>query len=67
MAMAEASGTRRDAIVAAITAELDRQAREGVARVDVNALAEAVDMACENHAPPDEGRRPEDLNATNDD
>lgn len=66
MAMDDA-GSRRDSIVAALAAELDRQAREGAARVDIEALAEAVELACEPHAGADEGKRPEDLNATNDD
>lgn len=57
---------RRQAIMTAITAELERQAKDGAPRVDVEALAEAVDRALEPVAPVSEGKRPEDLNADND-
>jgi len=57
---------RRQAIVTAITAELERQAKDGAPRVDIEALAEAVDVALEPVPPVSEGTRPEDLNATND-
>ena len=63
MAMDEGGGARRDTIATAIAAELQRQG--GDAGIDVDALAEAVDMALD--PPADEGKRPEDLNATNDD
>ncbi len=57
----------RQAIATAITAELQRQADAGAARIDVDALAEAVEQALNPSPPMAEGRRPEDLNATNDD
>lgn len=65
MAMDDQS-TRRQAIVTAITAELERQSRNGVQRVDVDALAAAVDTALDPVPPTSEGTRPEDLNANND-
>ena len=58
---------RRQAIATAIIAELERQAHDGEWRVDVDALAEAIDIALEPVPPASEGRRPEELNATNDD
>lgn len=62
---------RRRTIAAVIAAELERQALVGAMRVDVNALAAAVDTALSAGAPsrpiPDEGRHPDELNATNDD
>ena len=58
---------RRQAIATAIVAELERQARDGEPRVDVDALAEAIDLALAPAPPACEGRRPEELNATNDD
>lgn len=68
MAMdSEDDGNRRQAIVTAITAELERQAKDGEARVNVDALAEAIDIALEPMAPMAEGKRPYELNATNDD
>ena len=57
---------RRQAIVTAITAELERQAKDGAPRVDIEALAEAIDIALEPVPPTSEGTRPQDLNATND-
>lgn len=67
MAMDEASDARRRLIAAALRAELDRQAGAGITSCDVDALARAADMALEPQGAPDEGKRPEDLNATNDD
>lgn len=61
------SGARRDTITTAITAELDRQARDGAPRVDIDALAEAIEVALDTPGPADEGRHPDELNATNDD
>jgi hypothetical protein len=58
---------RRQAIATAITAELERQALAGAARVDVDALASAVEAALDPPPPASEGRRPEELNSTNDD
>ena len=66
MAMAETEAPRRQAIATAISAELERQAHDGAARVDIDALAEAVDIALDPVPPVSEGQRPEDLNATND-
>ena len=65
MAMDDEGGDRRETIATVIAAELERQARDGAARVDVDALAAAIDVALD--PPADEGTRPEDLNATNDD
>jgi len=65
--MDDNEGNRRQAIVTAITAELERQAKDGAPRVDIAALAEAVDIALEPVPPISEGRHPDDLNATNDD
>lgn len=57
-------------IVSALAAELQRQALGGAHRVDMDALAEAVEHALDDddHLPPPagEGRRPEDLNSAND-
>lgn len=67
MAMASGHDTAplRDVLLAALSHELDRQ---GINRVDVAALADAVLIAIETPMlPADEGKRPEDLNATNDD
>lgn len=66
MAMANEDGHRRQAIATAITAELERQARDGELRVNVDAMAEAIEIALDPVAPAGEGKRPEDLNATND-
>ena len=65
--METANGTmagRREAIAAAIAAELQRQ---GVDGVDVTALTEAVEAALAAELPLSEGRHPDQLNATNDD
>jgi hypothetical protein len=67
MAMDSESGLRRQAIATAISAELERQALDGASRVDIEALAEAVDVALDPVPPVSEGKRPQDLNATNDD
>ena len=66
MAMASEDGHRRQAIATAITAELERQAKDGELRVNVEAMAEAIEIALDPVAPAGEGKRPEDLNATND-
>jgi hypothetical protein len=68
---------RRETIAEVISSELDRQAHDGAIRVDVPALAEAIDVAIAaeldpahqagSEPPPlDEGKRPEELNSTND-
>ncbi|ODT77954.1 MAG: hypothetical protein ABS76_25410 [Pelagibacterium sp. SCN 64-44] len=68
METADPSGpARRQAIATALAAEIDRQARTGASRLDVEALAEAVDTALDPAPPAAEGRRPSELNATNDD
>jgi hypothetical protein len=58
---------RRQAIATAISAELERQAMAGAARIDVEALAAAVEEALDPAPPANEGKRPSELNATNDD
>lgn len=67
MAIDHASGGRQAVIAQAITSELEQQARDGAARVDVDALAAAIDKALDGQDPIAEGKRPDDLNATNDD
>ncbi len=70
---------RKDAIAETIADELDRQARNGAARIDIAALAEAVEQvvkpeasAQDAHSPmtPREEMRaaksPDQLNSTND-
>ncbi|KRA43136.1 hypothetical protein ASD80_07725 [Devosia sp. Root635] len=58
---------RRQAIATAIRAELERQAQNGAVRIDVDALAKAIDIALDPSSPDGEGRHPDELNATNDD
>lgn len=61
-------------IVATISGELDRQARTGAKRIDINALASAIEGVVGEprspRVPPEvqmrQARRPEELNATND-
>lgn len=67
METVEDAGMRRQAIATALSEELERQARSGASRVDVEALAEAVDVALDPAPPAAEGKRPSELNATNDD
>lgn len=52
------------ALTAALAAELQRQ---GINNADVEALARVVQSALVPEAPADEGKRPDELNATNDD
>jgi len=69
MASDQAQG-RRAVIENVISAELARQAQAGAMRVDVSALARAIETAIsatEPDALAGEGRRPDELNATNDD
>ncbi|SFC79608.1 hypothetical protein [Devosia psychrophila] len=66
MGMASADDSRRQAIVTAITAELDRQAKDGEPRVNIEALANAVEIALDPVAPVSEGKHPAELNANND-
>ncbi|WP_297105957.1 hypothetical protein [uncultured Devosia sp.] len=58
---------RHEALVTALSAELERQAATGASRIDVEALAKAVEDALDPAPPMGEGRRPSELNATNDD
>ncbi len=51
-------------IADAVSRELQRQ---GISGADVDAIAGAVRDALAHPAPPAEGKRPEDLNSTNDD
>ena len=69
MAMVSPSGaiSRRETIATVISAELERQARDGAIRVDVDALADAIEAAIGGPADIAEGRHPDELNATNDD
>lgn len=66
MVTADPSGTRHQTLTAAIAAELQRQADSGTLP-DAAALATAVEQALEPALPDDEGKRPDELNATNDD
>lgn len=67
MAMDDAGGSRRQTIATAIARELERQGGDGAPGVDIEALADAIDLAIDTPPPADEGKRPEELNATNDD
>lgn len=67
MAIDPTTSGRQAVIAQAITSELENQAHDGTTSVDVDALAAAIDKALEGHTPASEGKRPEDLNATNDD
>lgn len=67
MAMADRDTSRRAVIAAAITAELARQADKGATGFDVEAIASAVEAALDAPEGIDEGKRPNELNATNDD
>lgn len=61
---------RRTTIASVIDAELDRQAMAGAARLDIAAMAGAIDAALatgSSAGTPAEGKRPDELNATNDD
>ena len=58
---------KRLAITTALSEELERQAQSGATRIDIEALAEAVETALETDPPIAEGKRPSELNATNDD
>lgn len=58
---------RHQAMVTALSIELERQAQAGASRIDVEALARAAESALGPAEPSSEGRRPSELNATNDD
>lgn len=64
--METARETHRLAVVAAISAEIQRQAIAGEQRIDIEKLADAVLHALDPQAPVAEGRRPEELNSSND-
>jgi hypothetical protein len=64
---------RRETIALTISDELDRQARAGANRIDVDAMAAAIDGVLEGEGRRMPGRaqmraakRPDQLNATND-
>ena len=61
------AGLRHQAITTALAAEIERQAQSGASRIDVEALASAVELALDPAPPASEGKRPSELNATNDD
>ena len=65
MAMDSEPGLRRQAIATALAGELQRQGKDG--GIDIEALADAVDEALEPPLPISEGKRPSELNSTNDD
>ena len=57
-----------EAIATALTEEIDRQAHSGANRIDVDRLAQAVEeVIAPVSAPADEGKKPSELNSTNDD
>ncbi|MEO5807528.1 hypothetical protein [Devosia sp.] len=59
---------RTQLIASVISKELARQAPGASSGVDVQALAAAIAAALGgDHPAPDEGRHPDELNATNDD
>lgn len=58
---------RHEMIASAIDTEIDRQAKSGANRIDVNALAEAVEDAIAPTKPRLDRKSPGELNATNDD
>jgi hypothetical protein len=64
MAMIDQGSASRVAIADAIGRELQRQ---GISQADVEALAAAVEDALAQPVPASEGKRPQELNATNDD
>ncbi|WP_193337327.1 hypothetical protein [Devosia beringensis] len=65
MAMDSEPGLRRQAIATALAAELQRQGQDGT--IDIDALADAVEVALDPPPPMAEGKRPSELNSTNDD
>jgi hypothetical protein len=65
--METANDPRHTAIATAIDAEIDRQANSGANRIDVDALAHAVEDVIQPSPPMAEGKRPDELNSTNDD
>lgn len=67
METTSASTGRRQALVTALAAELDRQAHAKASKIDVEALADAVEACLAQTEPTAEGKRPDELNSTNDD
>ncbi len=66
-------GDRTHAIESVISQELDRQAREGAIRIDIHAMASAIqgaiggtEDAYSDREEMDEAKRPSELNASND-
>lgn len=73
MALLATGRRRRQRIAEAISNELDRQARAGAIRIDVDEMAAAIDRIARGGRPDLPGivqmrraRRPDQLNATND-
>lgn len=64
--METAKETHHTAVATAITVELQRQAEAGAQRIDVDDLADAVLRVIDPEPPIAEGRRPEELNSSND-
>ncbi len=71
--MLEATDDRTHTIESAISGELDRQARKGAIRIDIHAMASAIEDAIhggdDSYTPReemDEAKRPSELNASND-
>lgn len=58
---------RHYVIATAIDTEIDRQAKAGASRIDVNALADAVEDAIAPTKLSLDGKSPSELNSTNDD
>lgn len=67
MVTGSVDGSRHQAIATAISLELERQVKDGEPRVNVEALTQAVEIALDPVPPASEGKRPGELNATNDD
>jgi hypothetical protein len=65
--VSQSTSGRRAAIGSAIATELERQAHEGAVRIDIEALADAIELAIAGHGDVGEGKHPDELNATNDD
>lgn len=58
----------RAMLAEAISSELMRQAQQGATRIDVEALVDVIKEVVDRPmASADKGKRPEELNATNDD
>lgn len=66
MAMVDDKVSRQRAIATALAGELQRQQIDAFG-VDLDALANAVELAIDPPPPVAEGKRPGDLNSANDD